>query len=134
MMLNIKTGYGGITQFPNSEIVVFASSLRRLESMGHAFVFTDRHALLANARFYRQLSDLKALDWAIWQARDFRRDPDDPEKLERYQAEALVRGLLPTEALLGLVCYNSQSERELTSQVTERGMALGVHARPGWYF
>jgi hypothetical protein len=35
----------------------------------------------------------KASDWVDWpllQKRDFKRDPDDPAKLERYQAEALV--------------------------------------------
>ncbi|WP_430450572.1 DarT ssDNA thymidine ADP-ribosyltransferase family protein [Rhodophyticola sp.] len=34
MMYNIKTGYGGIRQFPNTEIVIMASSLRGLEDRG----------------------------------------------------------------------------------------------------
>ena len=33
MMLNIKTGYGGVTQVPNEDIVIVVSSLRRLAEL-----------------------------------------------------------------------------------------------------
>jgi len=49
MMLNIKTGYAGVAKVPNEEIVIFVSSLRKLAELGHAFVFTDRHAYLWSA-------------------------------------------------------------------------------------
>lgn len=74
------------------------------------------------------------LDWGIWQARDFRRDPDDPGKVERYQAEALVYRSLPVEALLGLVCYTATIKCDLDRMVAKRGLNLGLHVRPGWYF
>jgi len=46
MMYNIKTGYGGIRQFPNRKIVIMVSSLRGLADRGVATVFSDRHAYL----------------------------------------------------------------------------------------
>jgi len=58
MMYNIKTGYGGIRQFPNTEIVIMASSLRGLEDRGVATVFSDRHAYLQTAQFFTSLDDL----------------------------------------------------------------------------
>jgi len=105
MMLNIKTGYAGVAKVPNEEIVIFVSSLRKLAELGHAFVFTDRHAYLWSADFYSDLDDLQHIDWALLRNRDFKRDPDDPEKVERYQAEALVHQHLPVAAMIGAVCY-----------------------------
>lgn len=134
MMYNIRTGYGGIAQLDNADIVIFVASLFRLQELGLPFVFTDRHAYLARASFFNDLKELCSLDWNIWQVRDFRRDPEDPEKIERYQAEALVHEAVPVEAMLGLVCQNRTLEGDLRAAVAARALDLAVHARPRWYF
>lgn len=134
MLLNIKTGYGGVTQVPNEEIVILVSSLHTLQELGHPFVFTDRHAYLVGANFYSDLADLAQIDWVILQRRDFKRDPDDPGKIERYQAEALVYQQVPSEALLGIGCYTDVVKNALDQVVAGCGLNLQLVARPGWYF
>ncbi len=57
MMYNVKTGWGGIRQRNNDEIVIMVSSLRTLQTNKVPFLFTDRHAYLAAARFYPILRD-----------------------------------------------------------------------------
>ena len=106
MMFNIKTGWGGIRKRENGEIVILVSSLRTLHQKNIPFLFTDRHAYLVAAQFFSDLARLDQIDWDMLQRRDFRNDPEDPSKKERYQAEALVHKYLPIDALLGLVCYN----------------------------
>lgn len=134
MMYNITTGYGGIRQFPNAEIVIFVSSLRRLAESGVSTVFSDRHAYLQTAQFFTSLDDLDKIDWAILQKRDFKRDVDDPEKTDRYQAEALVHRHLPVEDLAGIVCSGENEKRTLEQQGKEVGRELKIVARPRWYF
>jgi hypothetical protein len=134
MMLNIKTGYGGITKVPNEDVVIFVSSLRNLAKMGRTFVFTDRHAYLVNAEFYNDLDNLDQIDWQILQNRDFKRDPDDPEKLERYQAEALVHNHIPVEAFIGMVCYTDEIKESISQIVNNNGLNLQVIKQTGWYF
>lgn len=134
MLLNIKTGYGGMTQVPNEEIVILVSSLRKLQELVHPFVFTDRHAYLVGANFYSDLTDLTHIDWVILQGRDFKRDPDDPGKIERYQAEALVYQQVPVEALLGIGCYTDAVKNALDQVVVDCGLNLQLVTRPGWYF
>ena len=134
MMYNIKTGYGGIRQFPNSEIVIIVSSLRGLAERGVVAVFSDRHAYLKTAQFFTSLEDLDKIDWGILQRRDFKRDVDDPEKTDRYQAEALVYRHLPAEHLVGIVCLSSNEQRSLEQQREEVGLELKVAVRPDWYF
>jgi ssDNA thymidine ADP-ribosyltransferase, DarT len=84
MLYNIKTGYGGIRQYPNDEIVVLVSSLEALKRNGVAYVFTDRHAKLETAMFFNDDSKLpEAVDFDLLQRRDFKRDAERPDKVER---------------------------------------------------
>ncbi|MGQ3051871.1 MAG: type II toxin-antitoxin system toxin DNA ADP-ribosyl transferase DarT [Roseateles sp.] len=135
MLLNIKSGRGGIPQRSNDEIVILVSSLRRVAADANLrWLFTDSHAYYQWANYYTDLQHLDKIDWPILQARDFKRDPDDPAKFERYQAEALVHQHMPVSALLGLVCYTPALKQNIEQQVAARGLKLAVHARPGWYF
>jgi ssDNA thymidine ADP-ribosyltransferase, DarT len=133
MMKNIHTGWG-VPPRANEEIVILVSSLHRLLELGLPFVFTNGHAYPPDARFFSDLADLRHIDWGILRARDFKRDLDDPKKLDRYQAEALVHRYLPVQALLGIVCYTETLKADLQARIETAGAALPVHARKGWYF
>ena len=134
MMYNIKTGYGGTRQFPNSEIIILVSSLRGLAECQVAAIFSDRHAYLQTARFFASLDDLDKIDWDILQRRDFGRDVANPEKTDRYQAEALVHKCLPVERLAGIVCHSDVEKEVLEANRMEIGLELKIVARPNWYF
>ena len=134
MMYNIKTGYGGIRQVHNADIVIMVSSLHKLAEEGVSAVYTDRHAYLRTARFFSPLTDLDKIDWALLRRRDFRRDSDDPGKLDRYQAEALVHSYLPVELLLGIICHGENERMSISRAIEEAGMELNAVARPDWYF
>ena len=134
MLLNIKTGRNGIRQRPNEEIVIFASSLPALQAHGVRFLFTDRHAYLATAQFSADLAMLDWIDWAMLRQRDFKRDPEDPGKFERYQAEALVYQHLPMKAVLGILCYNDMVRAKVQREAEAYGYTLQTLSRPEWYF
>jgi hypothetical protein len=134
MLLNIKTGKLGVTQRPMSEIAILVTSLPDLQKQGVPFVFTDRHAVLATAEFHDSLDRLDRIDWPRLQARDFKRDPDDPGKFERYQAEALVHRNLPTAAILGIICYRMQEQTKIETTCGTLVPKPQVLCKPGWYF
>jgi len=133
MMLNIKTGYNGIKQTPMRDIAILVSSLRKVREMGIQFVFSDRHAYLMAAEFSSDLEDLKKIDWKILQARDFKRDPNDFGKVERYQAEALIYQHVPIEALLGIICYGPAQQQTVTELAATLDRKVEIKALPGWY-
>lgn len=134
MMKNIHSGWGGIRQRSNAEIVILVSSLRRVQEQGIPFLFTNGHAYPPDTRFFNDLSDLSVIDWGILQRRDFKRDLDDPKKLERYQAEALIHQQLPVSGLVGAVCYTEAIKSDIEQQILARGLSLQVVARTEWYF
>lgn len=134
MLFNIKTGYGGIRQVPNQEIAILVSSLHRVNELGIRFVFTNQHAYPAAAEYFSDLADLDRVDWPLLQSRDFRHDPDDPGKKERYQAEALIWRYMPLDALLGACCYNESVKVQIQAEIGRRGLEIKTLVQPGWYF
>lgn len=134
MLRNIHTGWGGIQKRLNEEVVILVSSLHHVAALGLPFVFTDSHAYYQWADYYSSLDDLDKIDWSLLQRRDFRRDPEDPAKFERYQAEALIHQRLPVVGLLGIVCYTDALKQQIEQGVQARYLNLPVYARPGWYF
>ena len=134
MVYNIHTGYGGIRRVRNADIVMMVTSFRKLVEQGIPAVCTDRHAYLRTACFFSSLNDLDMIDWPLLQARDFRRDDEDPEKTDRYQAEALIHIHLPVELLSGVVCHGEDQRKCIKQNVDEVGVELTVVAKPSWYF
>ncbi len=134
MMKNIHSGWGGVKQRSNEEIVILVSSLHHINRQGLTYLFTDSHAYYMWADYYNNLADLDKIDWPLLQVRDFKRDPDDPAKFERYQAEALIHQHCPISGLLGMICYTDETRLQLEHQIGERGLSLDVYARRKWYF
>jgi hypothetical protein len=134
MFYNIHAGWNGIRQRRNEEIVILVSSLYKLRAQGVPFVFTDRHAYLSAAEYSSDLACLSRIDWKILQAHDFKTDPEDPLKRERYEAEALIHRHTPMDALLGMACYNQPVATGLGEHVTQRGLKTRIVVRQSWYF
>lgn len=134
MLYNIKMGYGGVPHVPNAQIVILVSSLHRVVELGALFLFTNQHAYPEAAEYFNSLEDIDRIDWPLLQSRDFRHDPEDPGKKERYQAEALVHRHLPPEGLLGIGCAEQPAQQWLQNEVNRRNMQLPVALQPGWYF
>ena len=134
MMYNITTGYGGITQRKNQDIVMVVSSIHRLRELGLTFIYTNQHAYPVDTEFYEGSNDLQQIDWGLLQRRDFKTDDADPGKQLRYQAEVLVHQRVSLEAVLGICCYNDAVKHNLESLVEGRGLRLSIKTTPQWYF
>lgn len=134
MLMNVLTGRG-VPPVPAEEIVVIVSSLPHLASLAIPFLFTNQHAYPPRAEFSGDLSRLPELvDWSILQRSDFRHDPEDPAKKERYQAEALVWSHLPVRGILGVCCSSEPGRHVLADQIQSRGLLIPAHVRRNWYF
>lgn len=133
MLFNIKTGIG-VQKREMSDIVIVVASLVDLKKQGVDLLFTDRHAYLQAARFFSDPRDLTAVDWKILQSCDFCRSAEDPGKIERYQAEALIFGSLPMRFVKGFVCYTQCVKVKLEEMLARHDLHHKVADFPGWFF
>jgi hypothetical protein len=135
MLLNIKTGRGGIAQLDNDKIVILVSSCQSMAQNGVTMLFTDRHAYVATAEWTTDQSRLgEMIDWDILRRHDFARDDSYLDKMERYQAEALAHRHVPPGALLGVACASERAKFTIEAAVAAARSAVQVFIRPGWYF
>lgn len=134
MAYNIKTGYNGIAKRSNKEIIIIVSSLIRLANNGNKFIFTNKHAINIDAKFYSSIDDLGVIDWDILRRCDFARDNDDLDKTSRYQAEALIYKHVPLGALAGIACYDSEQKEHIESVAEKKGCEIKVAVKGSWYF
>lgn len=133
MMYKITTGHGGVVRRSRSELVVVVSSIHRLAECEVRYLITDRHAVLNTAQFSSDPSAIDALDWERLQARNFQRDPMDPGRFERYEAECLAHRHVPVEALIGLACSDAPAQNSLEAAVADCGLKLPVAVRSHWF-
>jgi hypothetical protein len=134
MLFNIRTGYNGVKKTPMPDIAIVVTSLHKAAEEGLEFVFTDRHAYVRAARFFRDIRELDQIDWELLRKRDFKRNPDDPGKCERYQAEALIHKVVPVSALLGIACHGPDQKEKLLKEVSRLSLSTKVVVRQTWYF
>lgn len=135
MLLNIKTGYSGVMRRPNDEIAILVSSCKRMSSLGVTMLFTDRHAYTSTAAWTAQAADLaNLLDWDILRRHDFSRTDSYPDKMDRYQAEALAHKYVPGGALLGIGCSCEATKQRIESDAAKSNVDVKVLLRPSWYF
>lgn len=134
MAMNINTGFRGVTRRRNSEIVILVSSVDRVIEAGCKFAFADRHAYMEMANFFTRKLGLKHIDWGILQRRDFARDQNDLGKMDRYQAEFLIRGCLPITALRAIVCYDEEAATPIRKIVKSIEAKPNVLVKPELYF
>jgi len=134
MLMNIKTGRNGVIQRPNNEIVILVSSLHDIARLNKQFLFTNAHAYANEAEYFTNLVDLHRVDWKLLQARDFRGDPEDPGKMSRYMAEALIYRHVPIDAILGMICHDDGVKKRLDAAASAAAVNMNFKVRPDWYF
>lgn len=80
------------------------------------------------------MDDLDKIDWDGLRRRDFKRDPEDPSKVERYEAEALVHRHVPIGALHGIACYDEATKATLEREAAAQGVGVRMAVLPNRYF
>lgn len=134
MLLNIHTGYRGIEQRPQSDIVYIVCKLQCLIEKGYKFVFTDGHAKNKVTRFYTNTRDLNQLDWESINATQWQNTDTNPDRMRRKQAECLVKSQVPPQCIAALVVYDEATKNAMETLVAKSGHPISVHINPNSKF
>lgn len=133
MLFNIVTGRR-VAKVARRDLVFIVGSLRKLADREARILISDRNCTLATARLFSGLEGLDHVGWPLLQSKDFRRRPDDPERFERYQAEALVHRHVAVDGLTGFACYDREIAEWLSHECQSRDIDLPIACRPDWFF
>jgi prepilin-type processing-associated H-X9-DG protein len=130
MLYNIHTGYRGIVQRPQSDIVYICCTLGTIEAANCNYLFTDGHAKQRITQFYKDKSDLEQVDWDIVYQKYWRNDEEDRDRMRRKQAELLVKGHVPVSCIYRLVVFDDESKHAVSPILANLGLNLDIYVNP----
>ena len=130
MLLNIKTGYRGITQRHQREIVYIVCLVNALVEKCHEWCFTDGHAKNSITEFYNDLENLSKVDWNIVGERHWSNTEDDFDRMRRKQAEFLIKNHMPVNCISSIVVLNEAKKTFVEEIITRLGLEIPVQVNP----
>lgn len=134
MLFNIKTGYRGITQRPQADIVYISCSIASIIGACNEWCFTDGHAKTAITTFYNNVDDLTNVDFTMVGERYWRNTVDDFDRMRRKQAEFLVKHHVPPNCVSNIVVYNDDASARVSNLVANSGKQINVHTLKDFYY
>lgn len=116
MLYVIQNGFNGLPRTAPEQIVYCVSSVEKVLETNLDFVFTDGHAVDSFTTQYTkkeveqigQVLDMGAIKAKYWN------NETDLDLKRRKEAEFLVLGDMPVEAILGFIAYNEHAKTILT--------------------
>ena len=146
MLLAINGGRVVGCPWHQGDIVHFETTVENVSALGRPFVFYDRNATLA---FSTPFTDLAQLDTAVawdllteapqldgfckyWQSKAA--DPRYADRMERRQAEFLVKTSTPLSCMTRLGVVDAARQAQVQAILNQASVALTVDVMPSWYF
>ena len=127
----VRDPFNAIDHRGLAHIITYA---QRIETSGHAFVFTDGHATLFLSDFYEDLVDLQKIDWNTMRATYWNRTDDDPDRQRRRQAEFLIHDSFPIASVDEVAVFDEPAREESLSHLTQYDLDLPVVVRPEYFY
>lgn len=127
MLLNIKTGYRGITQRPQQDIVFICCIIEEITKECKEWCFTDGHAKNCITEFYNDLRYLNQLDWDTIKSQWWNATEEEMDKPRKKQAEFLVKNRVPVSCIRYIVVKNQQRKTEIEKMISNNGLTISVH-------
>lgn len=138
---------GGVVGCPwrQQDIVHLETTVERITAGGVPFVFYDRNATIFYSVAYTDLAHLDAIAWDLlteaptldgfcqfWQ--NNARKPRYADRMERRQAEFLVKDSVPLEQFIRIGVIDDQRAKEVSAILAQHGLELPIEVKHEWYF
>lgn len=146
MLYAINGGRVAGCTWRQEDIVHFETTVERVTALGRPFVFYDRNATLAFSTAFTELADLdSAVAWDLlteppqldgyckyWH--NNAADARYADRMERRQAEFLVRDAVPLSCISRLGVFDAAREARVQAAIAASGVSLRVEITRAWYF
>ena len=126
MLLMIKNGTPPVERRPQEDIVYLISSVSTIKAAKLDYCFTDRQAKRALAEFYRNDEDLNKIDWDVVGLQQWNNVAGYQDRMERKQAEFLVRDHVPVACINWLAVRTEARKRYFTDMIADLNLPIQV--------
>lgn len=127
MLLNIKTGYRGIAQRPQEDIIFIVCQIKDIIQQCLEWCFTDGHPKNHITEFFNSIEELGKVDWEMVRKQFWSNTEDDIDRMRRKQAEFLVKDYIPTSCIKGIIVYSQHRFEEVSQIIKNNGLDIAVY-------
>ena len=132
MLYVLQKGFNQLPACPADQIVYCISSVQKVLDLGLDFIFTNGHAAAGLSSFYDKkdverittLLDFEAITASYWKSEH------DLDLKRRKEAEFLILGDVPSEAILGFAAFNESAQKQIANFSPQQPIII----RPNYYF
>ena len=129
---------GGVDGYASNTtpLIYLVSSVECVQEAGLEFAFTDGHPVVTLSGFYNDVEDLEKVDWDVIRGTYWQDTKEQPDRRRRRQAEFLVHGAFPWDAVEYLAAKNKIVKERLEKHLSEAwpDRVKPVRVESGWYF
>ncbi len=127
MLLNIKTGFRGIRQRPQKDIIFVICSIGSIiKQCPDRWCFTDGHAKKHITAFFNSIDDLNKVDWKTVAMQYWNDCDEDWDRMRKKQAEFLVKDYVPAACIQCIVVFDEQRKVQVEEIVQRSGLHIPV--------
>lgn len=133
MLYVIQCGFNGVSVTPPQDIVYCVTSIQKVIDTNLEFAYTDGHAVDSFSTQYgsNEVANIeKQVDFEAVKTRDWIK-PTDLDLKRRMQAEFLLSGDLPIQAVLGFLVYDESTKEQLLQFGVSENQ---IRVKPNAYF
>lgn len=123
-----------VNQHRQNDIIFFVTHTETIAKARLPFAFTDRHAVVNYAQFYKELDKLNQLDWKTIKLRYWQNTPEDPARKEKKQAEFLIYEKLPWDHIYGIAVKNEDVLSNVQHMLNGLQYQPVVKVKKEWYY
>ncbi len=134
MLLNIKTGYRGITKHEQKEIIYICCTFNDIENYCDEWCFTDGHAKNAITEFYNDALHFDKIDWNMVSEKYWRPNDEDSDRMRRKQAEFLVKFHVPIDCISSIIVLNENVKTNIEEIIERLSLKISVLINPKNHF
>jgi ssDNA thymidine ADP-ribosyltransferase, DarT len=135
MLYQIATGYEGVRQFPQEEIIYLIASLDKIKSHHLSYFFTDGHARSLTSAKYTNDNDFELLDWDTIYTTNWKSDDSDLRRKEKKQAEFMVKHSVPLSCIEYIAVFNNQAIQKVIDllNIANKSIQVRVSSQKLYY-
>lgn len=134
MLYVIQNGFNGVKAVSAKDIVYCITTVEAITKSGLDYIFSNGHAVDNFSDFFDR-KDIdrveEIVDFAAVKAQYWKKDTDLDLK-RRKEAEFLVMGDIPVEAVLGFAVYNNESAQKIQQMANFANKKIVI--KPNYYF
>jgi hypothetical protein len=135
MLYNIITGHG-VPAKQQQDIIYLSTSINELATDDAQWCFTDGSAAKIITRFYKEVKDLKQLDWKSIRTKDFRLDNSDgdTDRIRKKHAEFLIMNHVKPDKIRSIIVLNKTARKRVKEILKNCSLKPDIHINPSKNF